>query len=107
MMASYVRSGQFTPIYLVAGQYVGALKIMVPRGFATTNKHKIQWEAQLLVLSCCLLLPILVILYQNWNPMLAFMWIGEAYVFLILIPYTLTGVANIVYHFRYRLAEIN
>jgi amino acid transporter len=29
-MASYVNSGQFTPIYLVAGHYVSWLRILVP-----------------------------------------------------------------------------
>jgi amino acid transporter len=138
-MASYVSSGQFTPIYLVAEKYVGALKIMVPLTgftaaaaamcavsmaasrqlfalarermapsvFAATSRHKNPWNAQLLVLGCCLVMPVVVILYQHSDPLLAFAWIGEAYVFLILIPYTLTCLANIVYHFRFRRAEIS
>ncbi len=138
-MASYVRSGQFTPIYLVAADYLGPLKVMVPltgftailaslsavstaanrqlfalarermapHVFAITDKRKSPWNAQLLVLACCVALPILVTVYQNANPELAFMWIGQAYVFLILIPYTLTCAANIIYHFRYHSSEIN
>ncbi len=138
-MAAYVRSGQFTPIYLVAAHYLGALKVMVPltgftavlaslsavssaasrqlfalareqlapRMFARTDEHSNPWRAQLLVLACCLVLPVLITVYQNADPSLAFMWIGEAYVFLILIPYTLTCAANIVYHLRYHRAEIN
>jgi amino acid transporter len=139
VMAAYVSSGQFTPIYLVAEKYVGALKIMVPLTgftasiaamsavsiaasrqlfalarervapgvFATTNSQRNPWNAQLLVLGCCMVLPILVTFYQNWDPLQAFAWIGQAYVFLILIPYTLTCVANIFYHLRYRRAEFN
>jgi amino acid transporter len=138
-MASYVNSGQFTPIYLVAGHYVSWLRIMVPltgftavfaafsaisiaasrqlyalsreglapRAFARTNANKTPWNAQLLVLGCCVVLPILISLYQHHDPLLAFGWIGEAYVFFILIPYTLTCVANIFYHRRFHRGDFN
>ena len=138
-MASYVNSGQFTPIYLVAGHYVSWLRILVPltgftavfaafsaisiaasrqlyalsreglapRAFAKTNANKTPWNAQLLVLGCCVVLPILISLYQHHDPLLAFGWIGEAYVFFILIPYTLTCVANIFYHRRYHRGDFN
>jgi amino acid transporter len=138
-MAHYVTSGQFTPIYLVAGHYVSWLKILVPltgftavfaafsaislaasrqlyalsreglapRAFARTDRNKTPWNAQLLVLGCCVVLPVLISLYQQRNPLLAFGWIGEAYVFFILIPYTLTCVANIFYHRRFHRNEIN
>ena len=138
-MAHYVTSGQFTPIYLVAGHYVSWLKILVPltgftavfaafsaislaasrqlyalsreglapRAFARTDRNKTPWNAQLLVLGCCVVLPILISLYQQRNPLLAFGWIGEAYVFFILIPYTLTCVANIFYHRRFHRGEFN
>jgi amino acid transporter len=139
-MAGYVSSGQFTPIYLVAGHYVSWLRIMVPltgftavfaafsaisiaasrqlyalsreglapRVFAKTDpRSRTPWNAQLLVLGCCVVLPILISLYQQHNPLLAFGWIGESYVFFILIPYTLTCVANIFYHRRFHRDEIN
>jgi amino acid transporter len=138
-MASYVNSGQFTPIYLVAGHYVSWLRIMVPltgftavfaafsaisiaasrqlyalsreglapRVFARTNANKTPWNAQLLVLGCCVVLPVLISLYQHHDPLLAFGWIGEAYVFFILIPYTLTCVANIFYHRRFHRGDFN
>jgi len=138
-MASYVNSGQFTPIYLVAGHYVSWLRIMVPltgftavfaafsaisiaasrqlyalsreglapRVFARTNANKTPWNAQLLVLGCCVVLPVLISLYQHHDPLLAFGWIGEAYVFFILIPYTLTCVANIFYHRRFHRDDFN
>ena len=138
-MAGYVSSGQFTPIYLVAGHYVSWLRILVPltgftavfaafsaisiaasrqlyalgregltpKVFAKTDKNQTPWNAQLFVLACCVVLPVLIILYQQRNPLLAFGWIGEAYVFFILIPYTLTCVANILYHRRFHRADFN
>jgi amino acid transporter len=138
-MAGYVTSGQFTPIYLVAGHYVSWFRILVPltgftavfaafsaisiaasrqlyalgreglapRVFGKTDRNKTPWNAQVLVLGCCVVLPILISLYQQRNPLLAFGWIGEAYVFFILIPYTLTCVANIFYHRRYHRRDFN
>ena len=90
-MAGYVNSGEFTPIYLVAGHYIGWLKILVPltgftavfaafsaisiaasrqlyalgreglapRVFARTDRNKTPWNAQVLVLACCVVLPII------------------------------------------------
>lgn len=137
-MASYVNSAQFTPVYLIAGEYVGALKIMVPltgftaslaalstvsiaasrqlfalarqrmapRAFVAVSPDAVPRNAQLLVLACCAVLPVLVTLYQDDSPMKAFAWIGQAYVFLILIPYTLTCCANIIYHLRHQAAQM-
>jgi putrescine importer len=138
-MNSYVTSGEFTPIYLVADHYIGYFRILVPltgmtavfaaftaisiagsrllyalardglapRVFALTDENRTPWNAQKLVLGCCVVLPILVGLYQDRNPLLAFGWIGEAYVFFILIPYTLTCVANIFFHVRRDRANFN
>jgi len=138
-MAGYVASGEFTPIYLVAGHYVSWLRLLVPltgftavfaafsaisiaasrqlyalgreglapKVFGRTDQNKTPWNAQMLVLGCCVVLPILISLYQQRNPLLAFGWIGEAYVFFILIPYTLTCVANIFYHLRYHRRDFN
>jgi amino acid transporter len=138
-MAGYVNSGEFTPIYLVAGHYIGWLKVLVPltgftavfaafsaisiaasrqlyalgreglapRVFAKTDSNRTPWNAQVLVLACCVVLPILISLYQQHNPLLAFGWIGESYVFFILIPYTLTCVANIFYHRKFHRRDRN
>jgi amino acid transporter len=132
-MAKFVNSGQFTPIYLVANDYLGALKILVPLTgitavFAAFNaisiaaarvlyaiareglappalakvdrKHRIPWNAHLVVLGATAIVPVLIVLWQHGSPLLAFSWIGQAYVFFVLIPYTLTCVANIIYHAR-------
>jgi amino acid transporter len=132
-MARFVNSGEFTPIYLVAKDYLGAAKVLVPLTgitavFAAFNaisiaaarvlyaiareglappafakvdkKHHIPWNAHLVVLGATAIVPILIVLWQHGSPLLAFAWIGQAYVFFVLIPYTLTCVANIVYHAR-------
>jgi hypothetical protein len=63
--------------------------------------------AQALVLGCCLVLPILIVLWQDDKPLNAFAWIGVAYVFYVLIPYTLVCVANIIYHLRIERDKFN
>jgi amino acid transporter len=99
----------FSAISLAASRQLYALSRegLAPRAFARTDRNKTPWNAQLLVLGCCVVLPILISLYQQRNPLLAFGWIGEAYVFFILIPYTLTCVANIFYHRRFHRNEFN
>ena len=92
----------FTAISIAASRLLYALarEGLAPRPFALTDENRTPWNAQKLVLGSCIVLPILVGLYQDRNPLLAFAWIGEAYVFFVLIPYTLTCVANIVFHLR-------
>ena len=139
-MASYVNSGEFTPIYLVADHYIGYLRILVPltgmtavfaaftaisiavephalrarrargsrrarsRSPTRTRRRGTRRSSCSAAASCC---PILIGLYQDRNPLLAFGWIGEAYVFFVLIPYTLTCVANIFYHLRVERGSFN
>ena len=99
----------FSAISIAASRQLYALgrEGLAPRAFGKTDANKTPWNAQLLVLGCCCVLPILISLYQQRNPLLAFGWIGEAYVFFILIPYTLTCVANIFYHRRFHRGEFN
>ena len=99
----------FSAISIAASRQLYALgrEGLAPKIFGRTDKNKTPWNAQLLVLICCAVLPILISLYQQHNPLLAFGWIGEAYVFFILIPYTLTCVANIFYHLRFHRADFN
>src|SRR5215813_11065462 len=116
-MASYVNSGEFTPIYLVADNYIHILRILVPltgitavfaaftaisitaarllyalsreglapRVFAQTDDNKTPWNAQLLVLASCIVLPLIIVVWQDGKPLNAFAWIGVSYVFYVLI----------------------
>jgi amino acid transporter len=99
----------FTAISIAASRLLYALarEGLAPRTFALTDENRTPWNAQELVLGCCIVLPILVGLYQDRNPLLAFGWIGESYVFFVLIPYTLTCVANIFFHLRVDRTSFN
>src|SRR6185503_17089380 len=81
-MAQYVGSGEFTPIYLVADNYIHVLRILVP-------------------------LTGIIAVLQDGKPLNAFAWIGVSYVFYVLIPYTLVCVANIFYHLRIARDQFN
>ena len=138
-MAGYVASGEFTPIYLVADNYIHILRILVPltgitavfaaftaisitaarllyalsreglapKVFAQTDENKTPWNAQALVLAMCVVLPLIIVVWQDGKPLNAFVWIGVSYVFYVLIPYTLVCVANIFYHLRIARDQFN
>ena len=92
----------FSAISIAASRLLYALSRegLAPRTFAKTDEHKTPWNAQALVLGSCIVLPILITIWQDRKPLNAFGWIGVAYVFYVLIPYTLVCVANILYHWR-------
>ena len=136
-MASYVNSGEFTPIYLVADHYIGYLRILVPltgmtavfaaftaisiaasrmlfalsreglapRVFAVTDENKTPWNAQKFVLGCCVVLPVLIGLYQDRTRCSRSAGSARRTSSSILIPYTLTCVANIFFHLRVEKAR--
>ena len=99
----------FTAISVTAARLLYALSRegLAPRAFAKVDEHRTPWNAQAFVLACCVVLPVIIVLWQDRKPLNAFAWIGVSYVFYVLIPYTLTCVANIFYHFRYHRNEIN
>ena len=99
----------FTAISVTAARLLYALSRegLAPRMFAETDENKTPWNAQALVLACCVVLPIVIVLWQDRKPLNAFGWIGVSYVFYVLIPYTLVCVANIVYHLRIARDQFN
>jgi amino acid transporter len=92
----------FTAISITASRLLFALSRegLAPRRFAKLDNHQTPWNAQALVLGCCLVFPLLIVVWQDQKPLNAFAWIGVSYVFFVLIPYTLVCVANIFYHLR-------
>jgi amino acid transporter len=99
----------FTAISITASRLLYALsrERLAPRRFAEVDENKTPWNAQALVLGCCLVLPILIVIWQDRKPLNAFAWIGVSYVFFVLIPYTLVCVANIFYHLRVARDKFN
>src|SRR5690242_17717879 len=99
----------FTAISLTAARLLYALarEGLAPRAFAEVDENKTPWNAQALVLGCCVVLPFIIVLWQDRNPLNAFGWIGVSYVFYVLIPYTLVCVANIFYHLRVARDQFN
>jgi amino acid transporter len=99
----------FTAISITAARLLYALarEGLAPRVFAKVDENKTPWNAQALVLACCVVLPFAIVLWQDRKPLNAFAWIGVSYVFYVLIPYTLVCVANIVYHLRFAREHFN
>jgi amino acid transporter len=138
-MASYVDSGQFTPIYLVADHYIGVLRVLVPLtgmtavfacytagstaasrllyalardGFGPARLARVDprtqtpWQAQVLVLSLCAVMPIVLGRWQG-TYLGGFAWVAQAMVFFILCLYLLVNVSNIAFHLRFERASFN
>lgn len=132
-------TGQVTPIYPLAGRYIGDFRILVPitgitatlAGFGAVSvaasrilytlshdghgprtfgslhaRYRTPWNAQRAVLAATIVVPLLVLLWQDRIPTQAYGWLGSTSVFFILIPYTLVNVFNIIYHLR-RRREMN
>jgi amino acid transporter len=99
----------FTAISMTASRLLYALsrERLAPQRFAQVDENRTPWNAQALVLACCVVLPILVVIWQDGKPLNAFAWIGVAYVFFVLIPYTLVCVANIFHHLRIERDKFN
>ncbi len=99
----------FTAISLTAARMLYALsrENLAPKMFAQVDENKTPWNAQLLVLASCIVLPLILIVWQDGKPLNAFYWIGVAYVFFVLIPYTLVCVSNIFYHLRVAKDQFN
>lgn len=88
-----------TAISITASRLLYALsrERLAPRRFAQVDKNKPPWNAQALVRASCVVPPILIVIWRDGKPLDAFAWMGVAYVFFVLIPYTFVCVANIFY----------
>jgi amino acid transporter len=70
-------------------------------------KYKTPWHSQIVIFGIALVIPIAVGLWQGSNLSNAYGWLGEAYVFFIMVPYLFVNVANLVYHLRFRRDQFN
>jgi len=135
LVSFFTGTGQVTPIYPLAAQYIGNFKVLVPitgitatlAGFAAVTtaasriiytlsregyaparlgtvhrQYRTPWNALKLVLGLCVVLPILVLLWQDRIPVQSYGWLGSVTVFFILIPYTMVNVFSILYHRKHR-----
>jgi amino acid transporter len=92
----------FAGAVLVAGRLLHALgrEKLAPAPFGRLSKaHQTPWNAELAVLAGALV-GLLVITWWQGDVSAATAWIGESFVFFILIPYLSANVANILYHRR-------
>jgi putrescine importer len=136
----FVAAGEVTPVYPIADEYIGVLRVLVPitgftaaaasfaasvvcgsrllyavsrEGFAPAWFGKLHptyqtpWNAARFALGFALVFPILMIFWQDRNESLVAAWIGQAFVFFILIPYIFVNFANLLYHWRYRRDQLN
>ena len=138
-VASYVSSGQITPVLPISRSYIGGWAVLVPiTGFTAAlasfgaslyaagrityavsregflNKYftglhaKFQtpWRAEAATLLVALVFLFVVSLWQG-GPASAYGYLGEIFVFFVLVLYIFVNLANIVYHWRFRRDQFN
>lgn len=138
-VASYVSSGQITPVLPITRSYIGGWAVLVPiTGFTAAlasfgaslyaagrityalsregflNKYfrglharfQTPWRAEAATLLVSLVFLFVISLWQG-GPASAYAYLGEVFVFFVLVLYIFVNLANIVYHWRFRRGQFN
>jgi amino acid transporter len=135
----YVDAGQVTPVYPIAGKFIGNLSILVPitgltaaiasfgasiyassrllfavsregflpRRFAVLDpKHRTPWRAEFATIAFS---AVCLVIFTWWlgGPGNAYGYLGEVFVFFVLVMYIAVNVSNFMYHRRRVPAEFN
>jgi amino acid transporter len=138
-VASYVASGQITPVLPITRSYIGGWAVLVPitgftaalasfgaalyaagrigyalsrEGFISPyfkelhSRFRTPWRAEATTLLISLVFLVAVSLWQG-GPANAYAYLGEVFVFFVLILYMFVNLANLVYHARFRRDQFN
>jgi amino acid transporter len=138
-VASYVSSGQITPVLPISRSYIGGWAVLVPitgftaalasfgaslyaagrityavsrEGFLTNyfaglhKRFRTPWRAEAATLLVALVFLFVISLWQG-GPANAYGYLGEVFVFFVLVLYIFVNLANLVYHWRFRRAQFN
>jgi amino acid transporter len=81
---------------------------LAPAWFGRVHpKHGTPWNAQLAMFALAIVVPILIAIWQGHDVTAAYGWLGQSFVFFVLVPYIFVNLGNILYHVRYRRSEFN
>ena len=138
-VASYVSSGQITPVLPISRHYIGGWAVLVPiTGFTAAlasfgaslyaagrityalsregfvNKYfaglhpnfRTPWRAEAATLLVSLVFLFIFSLWQG-GPANAYGYLGEVFVFFVLVLYMFVNLANLLYHARFRREQFN
>ncbi len=138
-VASYVSSGQITPVLPISRSYIGGWAVLVPiTGFTAAlasfgaslyaagrityalsregflnkyfaglhSKFQTPWRAEAATLLVSLVFLFVISLWQG-GPASAYGYLGEVFVFFVLVLYIFVNLANLVYHARFRREQFN
>jgi amino acid transporter len=87
--------------------YALAREGYAPRRFGELDKHKTPRNALMAMFTLAAFGPILMSLWQGHSVGNAYSWLGQAFVFFVIVPYIFVNIANISYHLRYQRNEFN
>lgn len=78
-----------------------------PRRFGTLDQNQTPRNALMAMFALAAIGPILMGLWQGHSAGNAYSWLGQAFVFFVIVPYIFVNIANISYHLRYKREEFN
>jgi amino acid transporter len=87
--------------------YAVAREGFLPARFARLDpKHQTPWNAEVMTISIS---AIALVIFTWWQggPSSAYAYLGEIFVFFVLVSYIAVNASNFVYHWRYMRAEFN
>ncbi|HLY65876.1 MAG TPA: APC family permease, partial [Chloroflexota bacterium] len=88
--------------------YALAREGFAPRWFGHLHKkHETPFNAQLAMIGLAVVLPAVLAVWQGDNLTNAYGWLGEVYVFFVLVPYMFVNIGCFVYHWRYHRSDFN
>jgi amino acid transporter len=87
--------------------YALAREGYAPRRFGVLDRNQTPRNALLAMFTLAAFGPVLMGLWQGHSAGNAYSWLGQVFVFFVIVPYIFVNVANIAYHLRYRREEFD
>jgi amino acid transporter len=88
--------------------YALAREGFAPKWFGKLDdKHQIPLNAQVAMCALAIVGPPLLAIWQDDSLTNSYAWLGETYVFFVLVPYLFVNFSNFIYHWRYHRSEFN
>jgi amino acid transporter len=78
-----------------------------PRRFGTLDENQTPRNALMAMFALAAVGPVIMGLWQGHSASNAYSWLGQVFVFFVIVPYIFVNIANISYHLRFKREEFN
>jgi amino acid transporter len=87
--------------------YALAREGYAPRRFGVLDANQTPRNALMAMFTLAAFGPVLMSLWQGHSEASAYSWLGQVFVFFVIVPYIFVNIANIAYHLRFKRDEFN